>query len=239
LYDEVPFLLREEVRDSRVYQSVLSAVALGARKFSELSSKTGLDRAHLTRYLAILGDLGLVSREVPVTESRPEKSRKGIYVIQDPFVAFWYRYVFPNRDRLEGGAADAILVEEVRPTLDEYLSRVLEPAVGSLFRSRWRSLIPFEPAYSGRHWSEREEFDWVILDRKRTRAAVVELKWTGAAVCGRAVMDELGRRTAACAALQGCERLHVVVSRSGFSDRPRSTSDARFLNLRKEKPIPG
>lgn len=167
LYEEVLFLLREEVRDARVYQSILSAMALGARKFSELSSKTGLDRAHLTRYLAILSDLGLVKREVPVTESKPEKSRKGIYTIQDPFVAFWYRYVFPNRDRLEGGAAQAVFDEVVRPKLDTYLSAAVEPAVGSLFRRRWRSLAPFEPAWMGRHWPQREELDSVVLDQDR------------------------------------------------------------------------
>ena len=53
LYDEVPFLLREEVRDPRVYQAVLAAVAGGARKLSELSSKTGLDKALSTTPILI------------------------------------------------------------------------------------------------------------------------------------------------------------------------------------------
>ena len=44
LYEEVPFLLREELREPRVYMAVLSAIAAGARKFGEISSKVGLDR---------------------------------------------------------------------------------------------------------------------------------------------------------------------------------------------------
>jgi AAA+ ATPase superfamily predicted ATPase len=238
LYDEVPFLLREEVRDARVYQSILSSIAQGARKFSELSSRTGLDKAHLTRYLAILGDLGLVRREVPVTEHAPEKSRKGIYGIQDPFVSFWYRYVFPNRDRLEGGAADHVLREIVEPTLDSYLSGVLEPAIGSLFRTRWRRLIPFEPAAMGRHWSGTEELDWVILDNGRRKAVAVEIKWSAKAIPGRQVMEDLKRRASSCRGLEGSELTTVVIARKGFSDRPRRAATERFIDLRKEKVAP-
>jgi len=236
LYEEVPFLLREEVRDARVYQSVLSSMAQGSRRFSELSSKTGLDRAHLTRYLSILGDLGLVRREVPVTESMPDKSRKGIYWIQDPFVAFWYRYVYPNRDRLEAGAAAQVLAEVVQPTLDAYLSRELEPVIGSLFRGRWRRHVPFEPAFMGRHWSPTEALDWVILDGARENAVVAELKWSRKPVRGREVMDALKRRASSCLALDGAGLTAIVVARKGFSDRPRSRAGERFIDLRKEKP---
>jgi AAA+ ATPase superfamily predicted ATPase len=235
LYEEVPFLLREEVRDARVYQAVLSALALGSRRFSELSSKTGLDRAHLVRYLSILADLELVRRDVPVTEPQPEKSRKGIYDIRDPFVAFWYRFVFPHRDRLEGGGARAVMEEVVRPGLHDYLASRLEPAVGSLFASRWRGLVPFAPSVTGKHWSESEEFDWVILDAGRRAALVVEVKWGRKPDAGQALMRDLKQRTLACKALAGCDLHWAVVSRRGFADRPRSSARERFIDLRKER----
>ena len=235
LYDEVPFLLREEVREARVYQSILSALASGARKFSELSSKTGLDRSHLTRYLATLSDIDLVDREVPVTEIRPEKSRKGLYGIKDPFVAFWYRYVHPNRDRLEGGEAQAILDEVVKPTLDPYLSTRIESIVGLLFRTRWKRFVPFTPAHAGRHWSEQEELDWVILDSSRRKALVVEVKWSAKNVNGRLVMRDLREKAGKVRALQGCSLWFVVVARSGFADSPLSRGDERFIDLKREK----
>ncbi len=198
LYDEVPFLLREEVRDPRVYQAILAACAGGARKFSELSSKTGLDKAHLTSYLAILADLGIVEREVPVTETRPEKSRKGSYRVSDPFVAFWYRYVFPYRDRLELGEAQAVLDRDVVPVLDSYFSRAVEPHLGGLFRTAWRDRIPFEPASTGRYWDDKREIDWLVLDHDRKHAVAVEVKWTAKPVSAKALDDQLREKIAAC-----------------------------------------
>ncbi|MBI3986476.1 MAG: ATP-binding protein [Lentisphaerae bacterium] len=233
LYDEPLFLLREEIRDPRVYQSILSAIAGGARKFSELSGKTGLDKAHLTRYAAILADLGLVHREIPVTEPHPEKSRKGLYRISDPFLSFWYRFVFFNRDRLEAGRSREVLNDTIKPQFDLYVSRVVEPAIGTLFRSVWKSVVSFEPAFEGRHWSENEEFDWVLLNRDRTEGTVVEVKWTRSPFAGDAVMASLLKRGEQCRVLQGCKLGGVVVSRSGFSDRPESGKGRRFIDLQE------
>lgn len=219
LYDEVPFLLREEVRDPRVYQAILASMAGGAGKFSELSSKTGLDKAHLTRYLSILADLGIIEREVPVTEPHPEKSRRGVYRVLDPFVAFWYRFVFPNRDRLELGETDLVLREDVRPALDAYISRVIEPHIGSLFWTRWRPLIPFVPAFMGRYWDDRHEIDWVVLDGERRQAVAVEIKWTRSPVGAARVAAELRAKTDTIPALRGCRMKHILVSRAGFRER--------------------
>ena len=216
LYDEVSFLLREELRDPRVYQAIMAVVAGGARKFSELSSKTGLDKAHLTRYLAVLADLGLMEREVPVTEPQPEKSRRGLYRIRDPFVSFWYRFVFPNRDRLELGETDGFLKQAVAPALDDYTARVVAPYVGALFRTRWRRHIPFEPAFAGRYWDEHRELDWLVLDHDRKQATAVEVKWTRSPVNAGSVAAELASKVAAVPALRECRVKRILVSRAGF-----------------------
>ena len=42
-----------------------------------------------------LEELQLIRKEVPVTEENPEKSRKGLYKIVDPFFNFWFKYIFP------------------------------------------------------------------------------------------------------------------------------------------------
>jgi uncharacterized protein len=195
-----------------------AAAAGGARKFSELSGKTGLAKAHLTRYLAILSDLGIMEREVPVTEIRPEKSRKGLYRIIDPFVAFWYRFVFPHRDRLELGEAAAVLRDEVRPALETYVSRVVEPHLGALFRGRWRHLVPFPPAFAGRYWDAKREIDWLILDRERKRAAAVEVKWTASPVSARRLAKGLKSKIAEVEGLKDAETTFILVSRAGFRD---------------------
>jgi AAA+ ATPase superfamily predicted ATPase len=37
------------------------------------------------KYLGVLSDLDIVEREVPVTEDKPVKSKKGVYRIKDEF----------------------------------------------------------------------------------------------------------------------------------------------------------
>src|SRR3972149_4190524 len=101
LHNEVEFLLREELREPRDYYVILRAIAQGKRKLSEIMNDTGFDKAHLSRYLDILRSLGFVEKEVPVTEKSPDKSRLGLYRLHDRFFAFWFKYVLPNRGRLE------------------------------------------------------------------------------------------------------------------------------------------
>lgn len=193
LYEEVPFLLHQELREPRVYFAILSAIASGATKFGEISSKVGLDRSNLTRYFAVLSDLGLVHRETPITERTPDKSRKGLYRIADPFVMSWFRFVNPHRDLLERG-----LVREVMPLvkrdLGAYLPRAVEPVLASLASARSLRL-PFEPAHRGRYWSPTAEFDLVLLDTERRHAFIGEIKWTQRAV-SMALLDDLRRRVA-------------------------------------------
>lgn len=220
LYEEVPFLLREELREPRVYHAVLATVAMGARKFGEISSKVGLERANLTRYLATLIDLGLLEREVSVTEPRPEKSRKGLYRIADPFVSTWYRFVHPHRDRLERGRWREVLEEEVVPVLPDYLSHAIEPVLRQLFvGGPLADRVGFPVAHAGRHWSKDAEFDLVLLDRERRRALVAEIKW-GQEPIAVAELHRLRARVEAQPAFHDLACTTAVLSRSGFHGEP-------------------
>ncbi len=228
LYEEVPFLLREELREPRVYQSILAVIAGGAHRFGEISSKTGLDRAHLTGYLATLAELGLLAREVPVTETQPEKSRRGRYLILDPYVRFWYRFVFANFSRLEAGDEDGVL-SSIAAQLHDYVSLNVEAPLASICRrGPLRGLVPFEPVFVGRHWSPGEEFDIVALDGERKRAFVAEVKWSAGPVSA-ALAADLQQRIHACEALRGMDVTVTLISRSGF--RGEQAPGAIYVDL--------
>jgi hypothetical protein len=59
----------------RTCWSILRAVSSGANRISEIAGRVGVPANQLTRYLGALSDLGLVTRDVPVTERAPEKSK--------------------------------------------------------------------------------------------------------------------------------------------------------------------
>lgn len=74
---------------------------MGNRKLSDIATNLGLKQTGLTKYLKVLMDLDLVEREVPITETAPEKSKSGLYRIADNFIAFWFKFVYPYRAYLE------------------------------------------------------------------------------------------------------------------------------------------
>ncbi len=228
LYEEVPFLLREELREPRVYYAILATIAGGAQKFGEISSKVGLDRANLNRYLATLAELGLLEREVPVTERHPEKSRRGLYRIADPFIATWFAFVHPHRDRLERGEVDEVWRTTIQPALPAYLSRAVKRVLQSLFTSGpLAAVVPFSVGAAGRYWSPTAEFDLVFLDQERRRAFVAEVKWGGRPVAPGLLAD-LRCRVAGEGAFAGLDVTCAVISRAGFTD-PEVLDDSERL----------
>jgi len=75
LYEEPYFLLQKEVSEIGSYFSLIKAIAMGNRKLSEIAANIEVKQTSLTKYLKTLIDLDLIEREVPVTESNPEKSK--------------------------------------------------------------------------------------------------------------------------------------------------------------------
>ena len=90
LYEEPQFLLQQEVSEIGGYFSILRAIAFGNHKLSAIASAIGVKATDLTRPLKTLMELDLVEREVPITESSPEKSKKGLYKITDNYIRFWF-----------------------------------------------------------------------------------------------------------------------------------------------------
>ncbi len=71
LYEEPRFLLMEELREPSLYFAILKAIAFGKTKLNEIVQTTGISPAQkVNKYLTVLRELGLVKRELPVTEKK-------------------------------------------------------------------------------------------------------------------------------------------------------------------------
>lgn len=75
LYSEVEFLLRQELRESHIYNVIIEAVALGNNTLALIHDKTDLDKSKISVYLKNLMELGIIEREFSVLV--PEKRRRG------------------------------------------------------------------------------------------------------------------------------------------------------------------
>lgn len=231
LYNEIDLLLRDELRDAPTYQSVLSAVAGGATKLSEIGSRTGVPVTSLTTILRRLERLHLVERSVPVTED-PARSKRGLWTIADNFLAFWFRFVRPNLVDLEAGRGPAVWSDDIAPRLDAFLSR---PAFERLCRSwvqlrmgldrrlpargrvgAWWGAVT-EPTADGPR-SVQRECELVVTQGARVVLAG-EAKWSR----GQIGHEGLGQLRRTVAAIPGVDArtLLCLFAREGFTDDVR------------------
>ncbi len=217
LREEVEFLLREELQEPRVYFAILQALAQGKRRSSEIANAAGLSHGTLSKYLGVLQALNLVRREVPVTESAPEKSKRGLYEIVDPYVAFWFRHVLSRRSLLEAGrygeAAAGVLAE-----LDLWASSAYEEICRrEVARGLLDERLGVRWAAVGRWWEADREVDLVAFDRTRRCLLVGECKWSRRLVGADALvrLDEAAEPL--CRAFPGARVVRALFSRSGFT----------------------
>jgi len=215
LYEEVEFILREELREPRYYFALLQAIAQGKRKLAEIVNATGIPQPSANKYLGVLGDLKIINREVPITEKMPAKSRRGYYRIIDEFIRFWFKYVFPYRAELELGNTKDVL-SRVRATWPDHLGSVYEIVAKEMLWEYRDRIFPFSAA--GRWWNKEEEIDVVALDPELDSIMFVEAKWTKRPV-GTDILEKL--KTKAAKVVWGTAKrkeIYALFSRAGFTD---------------------
>jgi AAA+ ATPase superfamily predicted ATPase len=191
LYEEPEFLLREELREPRVYFTILKAISYGNSKFGNIMNVSGLNKNTLTRYLDILGKLHIIRRELPITEKNPEKSKKGLYKIADPFFRFWFRFVLPNVSKIEEDVERAF-DEKIRLFLDQYyVSFSFEDVCKEvLLELSKQNRLPMRFSRIGSWWHRNNEIDIVALNEDTKEILFAECKWQNKKV-GIKVYDEL------------------------------------------------
>lgn len=217
LYTEPEFLVREELRDPGAYFSVLHSLAAGKTRPNEIAQDAGVAASSVGKYLDVLRRMRIVRREVPVTEARPERSRKGLYRLDDAFLRFWFRYVYPNRSALEAGGSRQVLDAVVRPDLDTFMGAPYEEICRQRLLADGRRLLGWRPLRIGRYWDSRTEIDLIAVDAAGARVAFVECKW-GRAVDVPRVVRRLREKARAIARFSAASHRYLVISRTDVDD---------------------
>ena len=180
LYNEIEFLVRQELREPALYNSIIEAVALGNTRLNEIHQKTQIDKNKLAVYLKNLVEIGLVQREIPVSESPKEKAnvQRGLYRIDDSFFRFWYAFVFPNLSELEYGDPKSVYRHLVKPRLDWFVSHTFEDVCRSYLRRLNRAnRLPFYFTRIGRWWNKTAEIDVMATDVHQKNLLLGECKF--------------------------------------------------------------
>lgn len=215
LYEEPTNLLKQEVREPAIYMAIITAIAVGASRMSDISNKVGEDSNICANYLKSLINLGIVKKETPYGE---KTSRKSIYSIEDNMFRFWYRFVPNNNSVIMRGAAD-IVYRRIEPQLSEYMGAVFEEICKQYL---WNLLLngnsPVEFSELGRWWGndpiEKKQTEIDIMGEQDKKTALFgECKWTNEKV-DLGVLETLIKRSK----LFSYINVHLFLfSRSGFT----------------------
>lgn len=123
LFEEPENLLKQELREPAIYNSVITAVAGGASRSNEISTKVGIESTICAKYLKVLLDLGILIKETPVTE---KPGKKTIYGIGDNFFRFWYRFVPKNTSAISAGRIEQIYDSVIKKYYPDYMGIIFE-----------------------------------------------------------------------------------------------------------------
>ena len=178
LHDEPRRLLLDDVRETSQPLSVLALIGAGCHRLSEIAGRLGKPATSLARPLATLVELGLVRRDLPFGSSLKD-SKRTAYRLADPFLRAWFRFVEPNRSRLDAGQSKAV-ARELGSTLPLHVAGIWEDLVReSVPRIATRG-TRYGPAASW--WgpgADREplKLDVVAESTDRTELLIGEAKW--------------------------------------------------------------
>ena len=192
LYSEVEFLLRQELRETSIYNTVIEAIALGNTAFNELLTKTGIEKSKLSVYLKNLIELGIVEREFSVLSSAKEcvGSSKGLYNLTDNYFRFWYAFGYSNLSELENGDALGVWEDYIEASLHDFASKSFEKVcIEYMYIMNKQRELPFRFSKIGRWWgnvtkkvdgkkrSFPEEIDIIAADKDEKKFIIGECKF--------------------------------------------------------------
>ena len=179
LYEEPGNLLKQEVREPAIYNAIITAIANGYSKLSEISGKVGEETSVCAAYIKNLISLGIVRKEMPYGE---ESTRKTIYSLEDNMFRFWYRFIPENSSAITRGTAD-LVYRRIEPHLNDFMGLVFEEICKQYL---WKQLIcggiPVYFMDLGRFWGtnpgNRQQFEIDIMGAEDKDTALFgECKW--------------------------------------------------------------
>ena len=215
LYEEPNNLLKQEVREPAIYNAVITAIATGASKISEISTKVGETSSTCVAYVKNLVALGIVRKEVPYGE---KSTKKTIYSIEDNMFRFWYRFVPENSSIISRGAVE-LAYSRIAPYLSDYMGAVFEEICKQYL---WKRLLNGDSEIDftdiGRWWGtnpktrQQEEID-IIGSADKNTALFGECKWRNESV-DLGILETLVERSK----LFNFSKKHFYIfSKSGFT----------------------
>jgi hypothetical protein len=235
LYEEIDFLLKEELREPDVYKNILTALASGQTKVVEIANTAGIKVHDIDKYLKVLIRLGIIKKENPIDTV---KSKKTTYNINNNFFSFSFLFSEPYKSNLEIGETQ-YAEEKLQQNFPSYVGRRFE----SLVRDELlKKLHIFTAQKTGRWWShyrdmktntrKEVEIDIVALNTSTEQILFGECKWKNN-VDGTQVLRDLQLKTHYFEWLrkhQNWEKHYLVIAKS--FQKKTSAENVHYVDIK-------
>ncbi len=222
LFEEPTNLIKQELREPALYNSIIQGIASGNVRMSDIASFAGIATSTVNIYLKTLMQIGIVKKEVPLDKRLKKKS---IYKLNDNLFKFWYRYIPKNISRIQSNLGDSIYKNEIEPDLSTYMGEVFEDISKQyLIRKNGTKELPFIFSEIGSWWGTnpisktQEEID--IIARDDNNIIFGECKWRNKEI-GIDVLKKLMGRSSV---LDSANKYFYIFSKSGFTNELKNYS---------------
>ncbi|MBQ4282405.1 MAG: ATP-binding protein [Lachnospira sp.] len=215
LREELENALRQEVREPGVYNAIITAVATGASKLSQIAEAVGESTSACAIYIKNLIAFGIVKKEMPLGDT---SSRKTIYKMADNALYFWYRFIPDNMSLISVGKTD-VVYNRIKADIADYMGDVFRDICKQFIeRLLAEGKIPVKFTHIGRWWGmdvatkEKQEIDIVATDNK-DGILFCECKWTDERVSTE-VLEKLIQKSEV---FEYKKKYYYIFSKNGFT----------------------
>jgi len=142
LFSEAEHYLKKDLRELSAYNTILAALAQGKHKLNDIYMQTGFSRAKISVYLKNLTELDCTEKMFSFDTSEQRNTQKGLYRIREPFLRFWYRFIYPNLSEISMGRGEQVYDTAIAPYLTEFVREAFSDVCGEYLQlmNRYRKL---------------------------------------------------------------------------------------------------
>lgn len=177
LYEEGERIVAEQLRETSVYNTILAAIASGRHKLNDIYAHTEFSRAKISVYLKNLMELELVEKVFSYDTAGRENTQKGVYKIANPFVDFYFTYLYPYMSALNTISVGEYYNEYIYPKFKRYVAGYFKRACRQhLERLNERGKLPFRFSECG-EWIGKEGTIDVIAQNEAKDTLIALCNW--------------------------------------------------------------
>ena len=225
--------VRPSYLNEKPYVDLLCAIARGDGKYYSALKRAKVSESVGESLISQLCEMQILyieySREQPLKQYPKQKLKKSLrhYRIQDklrfydPFLRFWFGFVFPYRNELAVGKGEAFM-QNFRQRYERLRTLVYEQLCDDLLIDYF---APTSPLLShGSYWNQHSEFD-ILAVTSNKKLVLGECKYKDRKVC----KNELNKLKAK--ALQSGIKvdIYALFSKDGFSNELLGMKDENLL----------